>query len=209
MELGILRGLALTGGDWVIWALLACSVAALATIVERAILLVRERKEFEALRDTVMSELGKDTAALEKSIKRHDGAASRILKTALAQAHAGAAGVEDLLMAASLHEKHRLEKRLLLLGTLGNNAPFVGLFGTVLGVIKAFHDLAQSNAGPEVVMKGLSEALIATAVGLFVAIPCVVAFNLFQKQVKELLSGTESLGRFILAQLRAGRAAAR
>ncbi len=159
------------------------------------------------LRRGVMGELGGELSAIEKTVKRHDGAAGRILKTALAQTHAGAAGVEDLLVAASLEEKSRLEKRLLILGTLGNNAPFVGLFGTVLGVIKAFHDLSQSAAGPEVVMQGLSEALIATAVGLFVAIPCVVSYNYFQKKVRELLSGTESLGRFILAQLRGARGA--
>ena len=96
-----------------------------------------------------------------------------------------------------------MEKRLLILGTLGNNAPFVGLFGTVLGVIRAFHDLAQNaTAGPEVVMAGLSEALIATAVGLFVAIPCVISYNYFKKQVEDLLSTTETLSRLILSHLR-------
>jgi biopolymer transport protein ExbB len=88
---------------------------------------------------------------------------------------------------------------MLLLGTMGNNAPFIGLFGTVLGVIKAFHDLAQSGAGPEVVMVGLSEALVATAVGLLVALPCVFAFNIFTKNVKDLIGETESLGRRLAA----------
>src|SRR5207302_7410165 len=110
-----------------------------------------------------------------------------------------------LLASASLSERQRLEQRLLVLGTLGANAPFVGLFGTVLGVIKAFHDLSQASAGPEVVMQGLSEALIATAVGLFVAIPCVVAYNFFSKNVKDLLGGTESLGRYLMANVREGK----
>lgn len=205
MDITLLRTLALTGGDWVVYALLACSVIAVAAIVERAILLVRERRDFDGLRRAVMGQLGGDAAALEKTVKGHDGAAGRILRTALAQPDVGPAGVEDLLVAASLEEKTRLEKRLLILGTLGNNAPFVGLFGTVLGVIKAFHDLSAASAGPEVVMQGLSEALIATAVGLFVAIPCVIAYNYFQKQVRELLAGTESLGRFILARQRGAR----
>ena len=204
MNVGLLKTLALTGGDWVVYALLLCSVVACAAVIERGLLLFREERDFEELRAAVMGHLGEDAASLEKIVKRHDGAAGRILKTALAQAHAGAAGVEDLLVASGLEEKRRLEKRLLILGTLGNNAPFVGLFGTVLGVIKAFHELSQAGAGPEVVMQGLSEALIATAVGLFVAIPCVVAYNYFHKKVRELLSGTESIGRFILAQLRAG-----
>ena len=76
----------------------------------------------------------------------------------------------------------------------------MGLFGTVLGVIRAFHDLAEhSGAGPEVVMKGLSEALIATAVGLFVAIPCVIAYNVLQKKVADLLSSAEADARRFLA----------
>lgn len=204
MDLGFLKVLALTGGDWVIYALLLCSVAAVAAMIERGVLLLREEKSFEKLREALLAHLGQDLQVLEKTLSRHEGAAGRILRTALAQSRHGPAGVEDLLVAASLEEKGRLERRLLLLGTLGNNAPFIGLFGTVLGVIKAFHDLAQTGSGPEVVMQGLSEALIATAVGLFVAIPCVVAYNYFQKKVKEILSGTESLGRLLLAQIRAG-----
>jgi biopolymer transport protein ExbB/TolQ len=209
MNLGLVRTLALAGGDWVIWALLLCSVGAVAIIVERWLVLSREERGFAGLREDIMGELGSELAVIERSVKRHEGAAGRILKTALAQAHHGPEGVEDLLLAASLEEKGRLEKRLLVLGTLGSNAPFVGLFGTVLGVIKAFHDLSSASAGPEVVMQGLSEALIATAVGLFVAIPCVVGYNYYQKKVKDLLSGTESLGRFLMAQIRAGKGARR
>ena len=71
-------------------------------------------------------------------------------------------------------------------------------------MIKAFHDLAQSGAGPEIVMKGLSEALVSTAVGLCVAIPCVISYNYFQKKSQEILSGTESL--IVLSKVRAGQA---
>jgi len=74
------------------------------------------------------------------------------------------------------------QKRLTILATLGNNAPFIGLFGTVLGVIKAFHDLhLQHGSGIKVVMGGISEALVATAMGLLVAIPAVIAYNAFSK----------------------------
>ncbi len=201
----VLRALALTGGDWVIWALLACSVAAVAIIVERFFALRREDKAFRALRKAVMAGLGEDLPSLEKTVQRHPGAAARILKTALARSHNGPEGVEDLLIAASLAEKEVLERRLLVLGTLGSNAPFIGLFGTVLGVIRAFHDLSMTAGGPEVVMQGLSEALVATAVGLFVAIPCVISYNYFSKGVKDLLGGTESLGRYLMANVREGK----
>ncbi|MBI4677385.1 MAG: MotA/TolQ/ExbB proton channel family protein [Elusimicrobia bacterium] len=205
MNQTFLNTLALSGGDWVIWGLYLCSVIAVAIMIERGVVLVREARDFRALRAGLLRALAEDLSGLEKAVHRHHGAASRILKAGLTQAGRGAAGVEDMLASATLEERLRLEKRLLVLGTLGNNAPFIGLFGTVLGVIKAFHDLSQLSAGPEVVMKGLSEALIATAVGLFVAIPCVVGFNYFQKKVRDLMAGTEALARLMLAQIRAGK----
>jgi len=80
------------------------------------------------------------------------------------------------------------QKRLTVLATLGNNAPFIGLFGTVLGVIKAFHDLhVQQGSGIKVVMGGISEALVATAMGLLVAIPAVIAYNAFSKTLQTWL----------------------
>jgi biopolymer transport protein ExbB/TolQ len=203
MSLDFLKSLALTGGDWVIYGLLLCSVAALAVMVERAIVLRRELRQLQALSGAFLKGLKSDElSGLEETARRHPGAASRIILAGLTQARHGAAGVEDHLVAASLAEKRGVERRLLVLGTLGNNAPFVGLFGTVLGVIKAFHDLSQSGSGPEVVMQGLSEALVATAVGLFVAIPCVVSFNYLSKSARDILSQTESLGRILLAHIR-------
>jgi biopolymer transport protein ExbB/TolQ len=207
VSLAGLSAFAASGGDWVIYGLLLCSAAALAAIVERAVVLLREERELEELRAAVLPRLNDGLAAVEKAAEGVPGSAARILRAGLAQAEHGPAGVEDCLVAAGLIERAALEKRLLLLGTLGNNAPFVGLFGTVLGVIKAFHDLSQSSAGPEVVMRGLSEALVATAVGLFVAIPCVVGYNHFQKKVKDILTATEAMGRLVLAQVRAGKRA--
>jgi biopolymer transport protein ExbB len=206
-----LKALALSGGDWVIYGLFLCSSVAAAVIIERGIILRRELRQLEALSGALLKGLAEeDLTAVEKAVSAHPGSASRILQAGLAKAHQSPAGVEDHLVAATLSERRFIEHRLIILGTLGNNAPFVGLFGTVLGVIRAFSDLAaQSAAGPEVVMQGLSEALIATAVGLLVAIPCVVGYNYFQKRAKDLFMGTEALGRMILAQIRSGKAATR
>lgn len=94
----------------------------------------------------------------------------------------------NLLSYEPLTLKLLLEKRLGILATFGNNAPFIGLFGTVLGVIKAFHSLGTSTEfGVRVVMTGISEALVATAMGLFVAIPSVIAYNYFVRKIKTLL----------------------
>jgi biopolymer transport protein ExbB/TolQ len=98
-------------------------------------------------------------------------------------------------------EKKNLEKGLTVLATLGANAPFVGLFGTVLGIIRAFAYLG-SQSGSAAVMSGVSQALYATAVGLFVAIPAVVAFNIFSKKVKEQISELESLRDLYVSQIK-------
>lgn len=87
-----------------------------------------------------------------------------------------------------------LEARLGILATFGNNAPFIGLFGTVLGVIQAFHAIGANNAfDVQPIMQGISEALIATATGLFVAIPCVMAYNYFTRRAKTILTLKEAL----------------
>lgn len=200
----ILKTLALTGGDWVIWLLILSSVAALGIIIERWTILKRELQWFEMLRTRLAAKLeDAELATLAADSAKAPGLAARIFHAGAVQAGQGVAAVEEHIAAAGITERAAVERRLLVLGTLGNNAPFVGLFGTVLGVIKAFHDLAQSaGAGPEVVMQGLSEALIATAVGLFVAIPCVIAYNYFQRQVKDLMGGVESMSRLLVARLK-------
>jgi biopolymer transport protein ExbB len=93
-----------------------------------------------------------------------------------------------------------MEKHLGILGTLGNNAPFVGLFGTVLGIIKAFADLAKNQGGgAAVVMAGIADALVATAVGLLVALPAVVAFNVFQGRIRRTMGRADTLAHLILS----------
>jgi biopolymer transport protein ExbB len=111
----------------------------------------------------------------------------------------GKSGLENIMDGFLLMEKPTLEKNLGFLNTLGNNAPFIGLLGTVLGVVKAFADLAGSQGNPSVVMTGISEALVATAVGLFVAIPAVAAYNYFHKQVKLIMNNAESIKRLCVA----------
>jgi biopolymer transport protein ExbB len=93
------------------------------------------------------------------------------------------------------------DKNLSVLATIGSNAPFIGLFGTVLGIIKAFHDLAHQATGAQVVTEGISEALVATAFGLLVAIPAVVAFNFFQRKVKSAVAEADALKSYLIGKL--------
>ena len=114
----------------------------------------------------------------------------------------GHEAAEEAMSGASALQRLKLEKRLTFLGTLGNNAPFIGLLGTVIGIIGAFDALGKAksatmqgaaNVAPEAVMSNIAEALVATAVGLLVAIPAVAAFNMFQRVVKTTLANTEAL----------------
>jgi biopolymer transport protein ExbB len=106
--------------------------------------------------------------------------AERVVGAALAKQGSPSATVEDHLTAALSAEGLRLSANLGIVGTIGNISPFIGLFGTVLGIIRAFRDIGQVGAaGPAVVAAGISEALIATAAGLLVAISAVIVYNLF------------------------------
>jgi biopolymer transport protein ExbB len=120
----------------------------------------------------------------------------------------GAIAAEKAMAGTAVAEKMKMERGLAFLATVGSNAPFLGLFGTVLGIIKAFHDLSvNTSEASEAVMAGISEALVATAVGLMVAIPAVVLYNMFNRWVKGRVSRSESLADLFLARL-LGEAAA-
>lgn len=105
----------------------------------------------------------------------------------------GLENVQRALARASVAEVTYLESKVAFLGTTASAAPFVGLFGTVWGIMGAFQDIyLQGNANLSTVAKPISEALIATAVGLFAAIPAVVAYNYFASKIKVLESEMES-----------------
>lgn len=105
---------------------------------------------------------------------------SEVLLSGLTRAGKGKEEVDEAMELAGRKELSKLERSLGILGTIGSTAPFIGLFGTVLGIIRAFRDLSiAQGASPAVVADGIAEALIATAAGLFVAVPAVVAYNYF------------------------------
>jgi biopolymer transport protein ExbB len=89
-------------------------------------------------------------------------------------------------------ETIRLERLTSIVGTIGNTAVYIGLFGTVLGIIRAFHDIAAAGAGGmSIVIGGVAEALVCTATGLLVAIPAVIAYNYFMKRVDRFINDME------------------
>lgn len=193
------------GSEWVMVLLLALSVVSISVVVERALFFRRRRRQLDRVDGALLPLLSSaDGGALRRAVEE---LRDPLLQVALdSAATRDAADAEKIVAGLLSRERLELERRLTFLGTLGNNAPFIGLFGTVLGIIRAFNDLAAStSAGSSAVMAGISEALVATAIGLFVAIPAVIAFNYFQRQVDRLLSTTEALAQALLASAR-GRA---
>ncbi len=199
-------GLTSFGARWVMWLLVALSVVAIAIIIERAVLFLSSRCDVQKLRYQVrrLLESGDERDAL----KRLEASPSFEARVAAAGLESPSVeGAEERMQSEQELAKLQMEKRLAVLGTLGNNAPFVGLLGTVIGIVRAFRELesakAQVSAG---LMTEIGEALIATAIGLLVALPAVAAFNGFQRLVRTRLGQVDVLKHEVLSYLK-GRGA--
>lgn len=146
---------------------------------------------------------GEVDKALEYTAKI-DSPVGRLFHYALQHREMSRHNLEELLATKRQEERLSMERNLGVLGTMGNIAPFIGLFGTVVGIIKAFRDLALSGAGgPAVVAKGIAEALVATAGGLAVAIPAVIIYNYFMRKTKVISSELEIFSARLVVMLEA------
>jgi biopolymer transport protein ExbB len=191
------------GSRWVLWLLIGLSLAAVAVMAERIWFFIQEKKPAERLAAALQALRDKGPAEALKLLKGARGIEVAVVRTCLEHAGDGAEAVDEYRVAVVEQERQRYEKRLAFLGTLGNNAPFVGLFGTVLGIIRAFHDLAGSSLqGTQAVMTGIAEALVATAVGLLVALPAVATYNAFMRHVETAVASAESHAHEVLAYLK-------
>ncbi len=206
-------GFSLVGAEWVLYMLVAISVISVTIMFERWKyygVAARGLAEFRAELRTLVG-AGKIEDALVKAETRRKSQeqhSSRDLETDLAvtllQMKGGRPEIlNEAAQDSVIRSKIEWERSLPILATIGSNSPFLGLFGTVLGIIKAFHDLSKQGAtgASSVVMAGVSEALIATAVGILVALPAVVAFNLFQRKVRAAVSEAEALKSYIVGKI--------
>jgi len=198
------------GTTWVLWILIGLSVLSVAVMLDRARVFWRQRADLPALvRDIHRLLSVRDIAGAREALARSRTSAATIALAGLGEQERGAEAAREAMAAAAGLERARLERRLLILGTIGSNAPFVGLLGTVIGIIRAFEELgrntgtsaASAQLAPEQVMTSIAEALVATALGLLVAIPAVAIFNYFQGLLNSTLNGAETLGHVILAHI--------
>jgi biopolymer transport protein ExbB len=204
-----------SGAAWVLWLLGGLSLVSVAIAVERWLFFRRRDGDPEGL----ARRLGPRLAAREyqralEELDRSRSVAAAIAAAGLRLADRGPAAADRAMQSAAALERRRLERWLAYLGTLGNNAPFIGLFGTVIGVIAAFDELGRAPPGvaagaaaqvaSQAVMASIAEALVATAVGILVALPAVAAFNYFQRRIAAMLAGSDVLLNLVLAYLADG-----
>jgi biopolymer transport protein ExbB/TolQ len=202
-------GLPLFRSDWVLWLLVALSLASVTVMIERYIFFRRHRVDTESLRRQLTRHLDRgDFCAAAEVLTTRDSLETNVVLEGLRAFDKGPESVEDLVCGALGREKTRYERRLNFLATVASNAPYVGLLGTVLGIVRAFRDLAANmSEASSSVMAGIAESLVATAVGLMVAIPAVVAFNVFKGKVKAAVTDGQLLARVLLSQLKASEGA--
>ncbi len=202
-------GISLMGSEWVLYFLVTISLFSMTIIFERTWFYRVSARGITSFRIKIREEIlkGNSENALETAKTRvlnqlAPDLESEMIFIILSHSQYSSEILTQLAQDAVVRARLAWDKNLHILATIGNNAPFVGLFGTVLGIIKAFHDLSeQTGTGPQTVTSGISEALVATAVGLLVAIPAVIAFNLFQRRVKSGLLQAEALKSFLIGNL--------
>lgn len=189
------------GHEITLWILIALSIISIGIIFERYWSLKIERNNSQRMRERMVEILkSNELSEIEGLSRDWDSLEGRALSFGLRHAKEnGDSGLEEVFNAYAETQRPRFEKYLNFLATVGSNAPFIGLLGTVFGVMDAFRALGASQGDPAVVMVGISKALVATAVGLIVAIPAVIAFNSYQKQVRSIMKNLESVKELCIA----------
>ena len=188
------------GVDWVLWLLLAMGAGCLGVFINRIYTLTKYGGNNERIKRKLMSfvrEDDMDGAALH--FRKRTTVQEKILAEALNGMSLAPEALGEMIESRQIEERQYLSRGVNFLGTVGSNAPFIGLFGTVMGIIRAFHDLSMAAvSGPAVVMEGISEALVATAIGLLVAIPALVMHNYFVGKIGKIMKGSSILAKIVL-----------
>jgi biopolymer transport protein ExbB len=198
-----LTAFAMLGAAWVMWLLVGLSVISLAIILERIYFFSVTRDDVDKLRNDLLAKLrGGHLGEAQKVVQKSRSFEAMLAAAALDSADDGAEAATERVSGEQQVARLHMERNLAFLGTVGANAPFIGLLGTVIGIIRAFHSLDESQgkitAG---LMADIGEALVATAIGILVAFPAVAAFNYFQRVIKSRLARGNALGSHVISYL--------
>jgi len=189
------------GASWVLWLLILLSVLSIGVMIDRAMWFrgrdtdtARFTRELRGAFDR--GEVGR----LEDKYRDDPAVPVQVALRGLAERERGPEAVAEAMHGERARWRNAADRHLIILGTLGNNVPFLGLFGTVLGVINAFENLRQKTAAAEdMTLNLIAEALAATAFGLLVAIPAVIAFNYFSRRLKVLLGRADECAHTVMS----------
>lgn len=195
-------------GGPAMWPLVFCSICAVAVIIDRALYLYHSRCNRDELIEDVARAYQADGVEQALAVSHgHRGPVARVVRHALMTvSHATPAELQASVDRMKMLQQSLLERRLYVLGTIGATTPFIGLFGTVIGIQRAFAQIAATKqAGIDVVGAGVSEALVATAAGLGIAIVAVVAYNIFNSLIDQLVLDMDLVGDEVLSLLDAPR----
>lgn len=193
-----------SGTQWVIYLLILCSIVNFAIIIDRILFFQKIHGDFaefiKILSDRLNSgEPVEQTSAWCSGQKMLE---ANVASVGLEKSRSNLRAAEESMNATMIAAKVNLEKGTVILATLGSNTPFIGLLGTIIGIIEAFHALSTAtNLGSEVIMSSISEALVATALGIFVAIPAVVSYNFFNRAIKKKIANSDATSRIIMTYL--------
>jgi len=180
----------------ILWFLILLSVLSISVMLERFFFLYYFRVEAENILKEMLEALESKRNSHMKLV--YDKHSMKFTGTLLQKAwehiiHKQDIGLEEMLDSYLLSLKPRMEKNLGILATLGSNAPFIGLLGTIFGVMESFQALGSQEGSTEMVMVGISKALVVTAMGLIVAIPAITAYNYLQKQLQVIFLHLSSM----------------
>jgi biopolymer transport protein ExbB len=189
------------GAEWVLWLLIGLSVLSVGIMIDRALWFRRRETDTERFTRELRGAFERgEIERLETKYKDDQAVAVRVAMRGLAERARGAEAVAEAMQSERLRWRNAGDRNLIVLGTLGNNVPFIGLFGTVLGVINAFENLRiKTPEAEDRTLDLIAEALAATAFGLLVAIPAVIAFNFFTRKMKVMLGSADEAGHSVMA----------
>lgn len=200
-----LTAFAMLGAAWVMWLLIVLSIVSVAIIMERIYFFASRSDDIDALRTDLLALLKKgDFTGARRRMAESKSIEAALVGACLEASGDGSAAAIERMDGEQQLARLEMERNLVFLGTVGNNAPFVGLLGTVIGIIRAFHSLDESQGKVTAgLMADVGEALVATAIGILVAIPAVAAFNYFQRVIKTRLARGGALSSHVLSQMMA------
>jgi biopolymer transport protein ExbB len=194
----------LAGGP-LMWVILACSVVGLAFVIERCVNLRRSKNLDDATYRRIMELVEQQDAQMARAHARENpGPMSRVLASVLSCARSPRAEMETMLEDAGARELWQLRRNSKPLGIIASVAPLLGLLGTVLGIIRAFRDVAMQEGAignPKMLANGIYEALITTAAGLTVAIPMLLFYHYFRGKAEDLVREIEEKSLQLIAHI--------